>query len=370
MYYFKQCEAYRCHNYADAGNQKYCLQHLEEMYILKISSCDFYSKIKSVPSKSNDICCFAINCNESYNLVEDYIIINDQMVYHKFCITHHKEILRARQVELMLKETKTLTCDYVNCKKSSELTKFKHKLFCPEHHDKVTKIETKKKAMIYPKPTCNVEGCRKTARLIESLGVLWCKKHFAEQPNPEIFTVVEHKKYQWIENKDYKVVNDKNDKVVNDKNDKIVNDNKIVNDDKIVNDKKVKFVTKVVNKIENKIDKLLTKDVKNNKDTVEIKQPDIYDLLKKCSNSKPQICDNVCGAYDCKISKQLYERHQGEFCRNHNSELTQLRKIIKKHDGSKEELEARLKELQLRKFPDINHWKFAYKLWVHYQTHS
>jgi len=353
MYYFKQCEAYRCSNYADAGNKRYCLQHLEEMYILKISSCDFYSKIKSIPSKSNDTCCFAINCNESYNLVEDYIIINNEIIYHKFCIIHHGQVIRARQVELMLKETKTLTCDYVNCKKSSELTKFKHKLFCPEHYDKVTKI--RKKAMIYPKPTCNIEGCRKTARLIESVGVLWCKKHFAEQPNPEIFTVVEHKKYQWIENKDYKIVNDK---TINDKDDK---------DDKIVNDKTVKkinYVTKLVHKMENKVDKLFTKD------TAEIKQSDIYDLLKKCTNAKPQICDNVCEAYDCKIYKQLYEKHQGKFCHDHNLELTELRKVIKKHDGSKEELEARLKELQLRKFPDLNHWKFAFKLWSHYQTYS
>ena len=350
MFYFSQCQAYKCFNYADVGNQKYCLQHLEEIYRMTVASDDFSSKINSIPSKSNDTCCFAINCNEIHNLIEDYITVNNQIVYHKFCIFHHREILRARHVDLMLRETKTLTCDYVNCKKSSGLTKFKHKLFCPEHYDKVTKIETKKKAMVYPKPTCNVEGCRKTARLIEFMGILWCKKHFAEKPNPEIFTVVEHKKYQWVENKDYKMVNDK--------------------DDKIVNDKKIKFVTKVVNKIENKIDKLLTKDVKNNKETVEIKQPNIYDLLKKCTNSKPQICDNACEAYDCKIYKQLYQKHQGNFCFDHNLELSQLRKIIKKHDGSKEELEARLKELQLRKFPDINHWKFAYKLWSHYQTHS
>jgi hypothetical protein len=341
---------------------------------MTIASDDFNSKINSIPSKSSDTCCFAINCNEIYNLIEDYVTVNNELIYHKYCLIHHREILRARHVELMLKETKVLTCDYVNCKKSSSLTKFKHKLFCPEHYDKVTKIESKKKAIVYPKPTCHIDGCRKTARLIESRDVLWCKKHFAEQPNPDVFTIVEHKKYQWVENKDYKIVNDKNDKddkdnkddkIVNDKDDKIVNDkdDKIINN-KIVNDKKIKFVAKLVHKIENKVDKLFTKD------TVEIKQPDIYDLLKKCTNTKPQICDNACEAYDCKIYKQLYQKHQGNFCFDHNLELTELRKIIKKHDGSKEELEARLKELQLRKFPDINHWKFAYKLWSHYQTHS
>jgi hypothetical protein len=76
MFYPSVCQAYKCNLYADSRNQKYCLQHLDEIYRLTVSSDDFNSKIKTIPSKSNDTCCFAINCNEIYNLVEDYITIN------------------------------------------------------------------------------------------------------------------------------------------------------------------------------------------------------------------------------------------------------------------------------------------------------
>jgi len=348
-----KCQAYKCDQYCDLLSDRWCFEHCIEMS--KISDCrnDLISRINSVPSKSTDISCRALNCKEINNLVEDTIIINNKIVYAKFCIIHHRELLKRREYDLLSEKTKQQTCDYNNCRKIFDLDKYQNKLFCPLHYKKVTKIKSKIKCE--PKETCHIGGCRKTARLIKSYDKLWCKKHFNEQPNPEIFKSTEPVKYKWVENK----VEIKNNDVKND----IVNINQIEN--KVKDDKKSH--TKWID-IVKKVSKISNTDNKKLNDNI----PNINDLLNKCINTnKLKICNTeICHANECKIYKQLYEKHQGVWCEKHYFEIIKLRNIINKHDGSKEELNARIKELELRKFPDLNHWKWAIKLLKHYQKHS
>ena len=323
-----KCEAYMCDRYRDLRSDRFCNLHEEEMSRLRESSDDFDSKIKSIPSKSTDTKCRSEFCNETHNLVEDSVIFGDQIVYYKFCVRHHSQLLKKREIDRLMYKGGAKKCDYNNCGKILGLTNFDNKLFCKSHYNKLLKIKT------IPKASCNVDGCKKTSKLIKSYDKLFCKKHFKEQPNPEVFKSTEIIKYKWIESKD------------KDKDEICKKSHK-------------------VDKYSKKVDETST--TKN-------KVIDIYDLLNKCNNSnKIQICNDkqeICHANECKIYKRLHEKHNGRWCNEHISEITELRNIINKHDGSKEELEARLKELQLRKFPDLHHWKFAYKLWSYYQKHS
>ena len=389
-----KCKAYKCQEYCSFGSDKYCFLHHQEMIKLNSSSDDFNSKIKNIEPRSTDTCCRSTGCNEIYNLVEDYISTNNEITYIKLCIPHHNELLKKREYDRFSEKVYNKTCDYNNCRNSLDLDKFKNKLFCPLHYYKVSKVNI-------PKITCNIDGCKKTARLIKSLDKFWCKKHFNEQPNPEIFKSNEPKKYEWLENykghiKDNININDKDkDKDKDNINDKDkdkdkghikdnininINDNdkdkdkdkdniKNVKDKDNIKDKLYIKYTNIIKKIDKNNDEIETKctDIVKTPDVI----PDIYDLLNKCKNTgKIQMSNQVCEAYDCKIYKQLYEKYQGHFCCNHISEISELRNIINKHDGSKQELIARLKELRLRKFPDLNHWKFTYELWRHYQKYS
>ena len=347
-----RCQAYKCKQYRDLGSDRHCTLHMYEFFQLNNSSDDFSSKINSVAPKSTDIMCRSLNCKKLDDLVEDYIISSDNdITYIKLCIPHHHELLKKRACDIFLEKTKAKTCDYNNCIKKLGLDKFQNKFFCVEHYNKV--------CMNYGKtshrPTCNVTGCNKTARLIKSNDKLWCKKHFELQPNPEIFKSTEQKKYEWIENQ-------KDD-------DKNILDIAVTND----LDKNILDIAVTTNESDIKWSGIVKKltNVSNTKNKVFT----VYDLLNKCNDiSKLKICNSnnkeYCHASSCKIYKQLSEKHQGKWCNSHVNEITKLRNIINKHEGSKEELEARIKEFQLRKFPDINHWKWIMKLLKHYQKHS
>lgn len=67
----------------------------------------------------------------------------------------------------------------------------------------------------------------------------------------------------------------------------------------------------------------------------------------------------LCHAYGCRKHKRLHPAHNGLWCAEHHREIVSLRQVITPHEGSKQEFEARLEELRLRKFTDEGHWKFA-----------
>lgn len=303
LYFPSKCQAYKCEEYYNLVNDTYCMLHHQEICKLKESSDDFKSKIQNSPQRSNDTKCRTLNCTETSNLVEDFIMLDGCKVYGKWCINHHNLHVK----ELMY------FCDFINCQQTNRLTQTKTGIFCRKHYK-----QARVKNHIKIRVTCNIDGCNKTARLILSKDKYWCKKHFNLQPDPEIFPSTEKKKYKWLLNKN--------------------------NLDSLIEDEEIKVI--VIPKKSN---------------------VNIYKLLNKCQNTNNlSLCNDqgkeMCHAYECKIYKQLYEKYKGKWCPNHCEEITELRTIINKHDGSKKELEARLKELQLRKFPDINHWKWALKL--------
>jgi hypothetical protein len=81
-----KCKAYKCKEYCNSESNKYCILHEEEMFKLNSSSDDFNSKIKNMPSRSNDVCCRSLNCKETHNLVEDYMIFDDEISYGRWCV--------------------------------------------------------------------------------------------------------------------------------------------------------------------------------------------------------------------------------------------------------------------------------------------
>ena len=249
-----KCEAYRCDQYRGLGSDRFCDLHEEEMLRLKESSDDFDSKIKNIPSRSTDKNCRAINCNETHNLVEDSVTFGDEIVYHKFCVKHHADLLKKREIARLLNKNGAKKCDYNNCGKILGLNAFDDKVFCNVHYKKLLKIKS------IPKATCNIDGCKKTAKLIKSYDKLFCKTHFEEQPNPEVFKSTEIIKYKWVESKNI----DKNgikDEI----------------EDEIKSCKKSVNIIKKINKT------TITKNVVIN----------IYDLLNKCTNtSKFQLCND------------------------------------------------------------------------------
>jgi hypothetical protein len=212
-----------------------------------------------------------------------------------------------------------------------------------------------------------------------------------------------------LKNKDDKMdkdkkVEDKKDKDKKDK-DKKDKDNKVEDKDKKIKDKKVKDKDK--DKKEKDKDKKggdgIDKDKKDKNlkyvDIVKINNPNvinvindvndvdgandinyitrdnadiifdsanILNLIDQCKNNKlwgPTVLNKkgkeVCHANKCKLYKQLHEKYQGKWCDNHLEEITKIRAIINKHDGNINEMIARFKELNLRRYNDINHLTWA-----------
>jgi len=358
------CKAYNCKLYRDLGSDSYCTIHYNEMKLLKTTSDDFKSKIKL--SKCDDIKCAHLDCIQANNLVEDAILFNDKMIYHKWCIFHYNQLHRYSNNIL------TYKCGQKGCKQTHNLIQSIYGILCFRHYN--MKIEVKN--------VCHIDGCYKTAKLIHSKDKYWCKTHFKLQSDPEIFKSTEKKKYMWNETTkircDFNICNKKTKLIlltngkytchkhyylmIDDDVKRVENVTTIANIENIENTKDIKNVENV-KIVEN------TKDVKwidivktivNDK-----KSGNIYDLLNKCNNHPKLLNDNgkeMCHAHNCKIYKNLYDKYNGVWCFKHRDEITELRNIIDKHDGSKKELKARIKEFQLRKFPDINHFKWIIKL--------
>lgn len=389
------CKAYGCGLYRDLGSESYCTIHYHEINLLKKTSDDFDSKIKLSKHLSNDVKCAHKDCIQTDNLVEDAILFNDNIIYKKFCSYHYHQ--QHRYANGML----TYKCERKGCKRTVTLVETTHNIFCYLHYNKLLEV----------KNVCNIDTCNKTAKLIHSNDKYWCKKHFNLQTNPEIFSSTEKKKHVWNETTkircDFNICNKKTKLILlaNGKyscckhyyimikdveNPEIIPDIKIIEDVNIIEDVKIIPDIKTIEKIKTMEDleniKMIEsvenikpiKDVENIKNIKDIKWIDvvktisaskkdsnIYTLLNKC-NKQPKLCNSngkeMCHAHDCKIYKNLYDKYQGQWCYQHKNEITELRNIIDKHDGSKKELKARIKEFQLRKFPDINHFKWIIKL--------
>jgi hypothetical protein len=86
--------------------------------------------------------------------------------------------------------------------------------------------------------------------------------------------------------------------------------------------------------------------------------------LVKSSQVSSQV--SSCHAYNCKLYKSLTTKYNGDWCDSHLREISDLRTIIRKHDGSYDEAVCRLKELTMRKNFDVNHWFYALKLFKKY----
>jgi hypothetical protein len=70
----------------------------------------------------------------------------------------------------------------------------------------------------------------------------------------------------------------------------------------------------------------------------------------------------LCNAYGCRKHARLTQFGGAMWCRKHLPQIQQLRQVIQPHDGTKEEFDARLEELRLRKTMDYGHWHYASKL--------
>ena len=104
-------------------------------------------------------------------------------------------------------------------------------------------------------------------------------------------------------------------------------------------------------------------DTNSKNDTVVIKKNKIIDINNnRAKNIINKTINKECHAYKCNINHELKFKYQGLWCDDHLKDMKLLRSVINRHNGGHDELLCRLKEIKLRKYPDINHIMWAFKM--------
>lgn len=329
-----KCTAYQCKLYKDIGSDKYCTLHLIEISALLSSSDDFKSKIPVIHQMKMRCVNHDETCTPGENnLIEDYIMFNSDIIRGCWCLLHYSKLTRNIYGNL------TYRCEYIGCCETTNLVKGV-KVLCQYHAHSTS--------------WCSHPKCNKTSNLVYKDGKYVCVKHSQSGNNSKkpfwkiASKVAEAKEYL---SKAHLTKDEITVKISEN------TDNSACSNSQ--NDASHIKIPEISNK--NAQNKLWI-DVATSTTVMEPKS--MYTILKKQSVVKTCNANGkeLCHAQDCKIYKCLYEKYQGKWCANHYEEMKQIRSIIKKHDGSKKELMARIEEFRLRKFFDLGHWKWIIKL--------
>lgn len=322
------CTAYQCKLYKDIGSDKYCTLHLIEISILLENSDDFKSKISTIPQMKTRCMNHDETCTPGgNNLIKECIMFNSDIIRGSWCLLHYSKLRRNTYGNL------TYRCEYIGCSETTNLVKGV-KVLCQFHAHTMH---------------CSHAKCNKTSNLVYKDGKYICVKHSqggnnSKKPFWKIASKVE-------EAKEYlsKAHSSKDEIMV-----------KVSENFNNFTNSKSHDIPEMSTQ-----NKIWVDVVKNAATTTVLKS--VCDILKNQSTTPSiKVCNangkELCHAQDCKIYKCLYEKYQGKWCANHYEEMKHIRSIIKKHDGSKKELMARLEEFRVRKFFDLGHWKWIIKL--------
>lgn len=226
-------------------------------------------------------------------------------------------------------------CEFDGCNKTKRLTEHNGQKLCHNHLNLLSKGSFIRQNIPHKKEQemCSVINCNKRTKLIYHNDKKWCPKHFNLNYKPRDING-KLGSIEFVELDNHKNVNDK------------INGNGDVIQNEII-----------------KVGKITYAEVTKSKIGITDKCKIFVKSIKKLNSKEKEVCH----ANDCKMYKQLYEKHQGKWCKSHLKEISLLRKIIKKHNGSYEEVIARLKEIKLCKYVDENHIHFANILLQSYQ---
>lgn len=239
-------------------------------------------------------------------IIEDCYNIGN-LVAGQWCLLHYYQ----KQQSLLL-----LKCDHDGCKRTAMIDNTITGFWCPVHLKRL-KSNTE---------TCSVEKCNKKKKLKIYNNRKYCKQHYDEQ-NPIVCNVSGcHRRTSLLYF---------NDKHWCNKHFNLYHQPKHVIKQTFVPIEKIEKNYKEI--LLTNIDKIIKPEKK-----IEMKE--------------------LCHANACNKHSNLFEKHQGKWCRIHLAEISLLRKIINKHRNDYEEAIARQKEVKLRKFIDEEHIYFANKL--------
>lgn len=316
--------------------------------------------------------CHYCDCNKSLQLIE-----NDEGFW---CKNHYENLYGIADLQVKIDNK---LCHCYGCTKNKKLSKGYDGLWCKIHYKKINDL-----SYIYDKDNTyfkHPNRRHRTANLMRIYGIRWCESQYAKISEGLISRPYHEAIYE-------------SDMCVNMCDD--VSDSICYVNNNIVPVQTNKMIWKPSNNISpieildiksTKEIRLIQSDnnlglvVKTDKEIIPIR-PDIG-LVDNVSSKITQILlptnkkvhitypnlfpknNNVCCAHECKMYTQLIEKHQGKWCLDHYKEITELRKIIKKHTGGYDEMIARLKELNLRKNVDPQHKFWAFKL-LNYHINS
>lgn len=295
-------------------------------------------------------------CNQKRRLIE-----NNQ---GKWCITHYSDFFG----DTPFIPPKKKCCDVFRCKITKSLIEIFDGSWCKNHYNMIISLSRLYESIDQLENT-DLYRHNKTGELMKIYGSEWCKTQYQEIVNGKILKTYHEQIYEsHFNEKNYS----KNDLFIPEIKSAKKYDNwitKTINNiiDNKPNEKSIIEPEKKI--IEYKPKETLIIPLKSPKITdIVIAKPNIkIDIVPKLKN-KIDItiintnCNESCHAYDCKIYKELTEKYQGKWCDTHYGEITELRKIIGKHDGSLEEMVARFNEIKMRKFPDKGHLYRAMRL--------
>ena len=325
-----------------------------------VDKCIPYNQESQIPTPKikNDKICNYCDCRKKSQLIEN----NDGF----WCKFHYESLYGLVNLQVKIENKLCHTC---GCTKKNKLKKGYDGYWCKNHYNEITRL-----SHIYNKnntPFSYLDRYQRTANLMRIYGTKWCETQYIKISEG----IISRSYHEAIYESD--MCNSKYDPIdiceINTKSHIIDQIPKkaeqiIHNDTKIKSTKKLWQSVKKYISVDNNEKVPLMELPKTIPDTEIISiRPDI---ILQCNNKKLHIPypnllpinNNICCAYECKLHTELIKAHQGKWCIDHYKEISELRKIIKHHTGSYEEMIARLKELNLRKYTDLHHVYWAFKL--------